>query len=282
MGKTARELEQELEQARQAIAGAEAVMIAAGAGMGVDSGLPDFRGDKGFWREYPEARRLGLKFIELANPDWFERDPALAWAFYGSRFQKYSHVRPHRGFDLLLELVRQKGDDYFVFTSNVDGHFQKAGFDEMKVAECHGSLHFMQCSKPCREEILPASLDAIHIDMDAFRAEDYPLCGHCGAVMRPNVLMFGDYGWVAERSAAQTKRFGQWLADVRREGRKLAVIEMGAGKAVPTVRMTCEEVVSNNPGARLIRINPRDPETPPGHISLPMGALEALELLLDG
>jgi NAD-dependent SIR2 family protein deacetylase len=271
-------MKDELTTARKALNEAEAVLICAGAGMGVDSGLPDFRGDEGFWKAYPEAERLGLRFVELANPAWFDRDPALAWAFYGSRYQLYADVRPHGGFDLLLELVRRKGDDsHFVFTSNVDGHFQLAGFDEERIAECHGSLHFMQCSKPCRDEILSADLMALDIDMEAFRADNYPLCENCGAVMRPNVLMFGDWGWVAGRTARQEKRFEEWRRRVRKERRRLVIIEMGAGLAVPTVRLTSEGVARENDDSVLIRINPREPQTPPGHISLAMGALEALE-----
>ena len=60
-----------LSDASAAIRAAEALLITAGAGMGVDSGLPDFRGREGFWQAYPAAARLGLSFAELANPDWF-------------------------------------------------------------------------------------------------------------------------------------------------------------------------------------------------------------------
>ena len=51
--------------------------------MGVDSGLPDFRGDRGFWKAYPPYAKLGLHFAEMANPRWFDSDPELAWGFYG-------------------------------------------------------------------------------------------------------------------------------------------------------------------------------------------------------
>lgn len=52
--------------------------MCAGAGMGVDSGLPDFRGPEGFWRAYPPYRRLGLRFEEIADPEHFDADPELA------------------------------------------------------------------------------------------------------------------------------------------------------------------------------------------------------------
>ncbi len=74
-----------LEKAKELICQADALLITAGAGMGVDSGLPDFRGITGFWRAYPAIKNLGLHFEEMANPKWFEEDPSLAWAFYGHR-----------------------------------------------------------------------------------------------------------------------------------------------------------------------------------------------------
>ena len=79
----------ELIAQRQVVAEADALLITAGAGMGVDSGLPDFRGDKGFWKAYPPFERLGVSFVDMANPAWFARDPELAWGFYGHRLQLY-------------------------------------------------------------------------------------------------------------------------------------------------------------------------------------------------
>src|SRR5436189_6030379 len=88
--------------AAEAIADADALLITAGAGMGVDSGLPDFRGTEGFWRAYPAFAKLGLQFQQLANPAWFRRDPALAWGFYGHRLRLYRDSVPHEGFAILL------------------------------------------------------------------------------------------------------------------------------------------------------------------------------------
>ena len=75
------DIEKNIEKARKALKEADAILITAGAGMGVDSGLPDFRGTEGFWRAYPIAKKLGLRFEELANPRWFDENPKLAWAF---------------------------------------------------------------------------------------------------------------------------------------------------------------------------------------------------------
>src|SRR5215470_10752216 len=135
-----------IERAAAAIRGAEALLVTAGAGMGVDSGLPDFRGAQGFWRAYPPYQKLGLHFEDVANPRWFRDDPGLAWGFYGHRFQLYRATRPHAGFAILRRWADRMLQGAFVFTSNVDGHFQRAGFDEERVVECHGSINWMQCT----------------------------------------------------------------------------------------------------------------------------------------
>jgi NAD-dependent SIR2 family protein deacetylase len=145
------------------------------------------------------------------------------------------------------------------------------------VIECHGSISHLQCSQPCSNRIWSADAFEIDVDEDTFRAEsELPECPDCGAVARPNVLMFGDWHWIPQRTAEQEGRFSEWLA--RAAGPKLVIVEMGAGSAVPTVRMTSERVASRS-GATLIRINPREPQAPLGHIGIEANALEALEAI---
>lgn len=265
-----------IDRAKEVLQTAQAVLITAGAGMGVDSGLPDFRGDEGFWRAYPYAKKLGLSFEDLANPRWFKLEPHLAWAFYGHRLNLYRDIKPHQGFYLLREFVRGKQDNYFVYTSNVDGQFQKAGFSESRVAEVHGSIHFLQCSMSCSDDIWSSEGVRIDVDMETFRAEEpLPRCRNCGRIARPNILMFGDCSWIPDRTEKQQANLYSWLRLNR--WKRLVVIEIGAGVAIPTVRlfgeMTCREY-----GGTLIRINPRDYNIPDSisGIPLPMGALEAL------
>ncbi len=259
-----------IQKAIDTIKRADYLLITAGAGMGVDSGLPDFRGAEGFWRAYPVAKMLGLRFEELANPRWFFENPRLAWAFYGHRLHLYRDTRPHEGFYKLLEIAKSK-KDYFVFTSNVDGQFQKAGFDERKIEEVHGSIHYLQCSQPCNERIWSADNAKVEIDMQRFLAkEPLPHCPDCGAVARPNILMFGDFGWISKRQKRQREHFESFL----NRAKNLVVIEFGAGTAVPTVRMM-SEFVARRFNAPLIRVNPREPEG--ADIELAMGAKEAIE-----
>src|SRR5215471_1744008 len=113
-----------IHSAADAIRSADAILIGAGAGMGVDSGLPDFRGNEGFWKAYPPFRKLGLTFIGLAQPYWYHSDPQQAWGFYGHRRNLYRATTPHEGFGILRRWAEKMRAGYFVFTSNVDGQFQ--------------------------------------------------------------------------------------------------------------------------------------------------------------
>jgi len=242
----------------------------------VDSGLPDFRGTEGFWSAYPPLAALGLRFEQVANPRWFDDDPALAWGFYGHRFNLYRQTAPHEGFVILRRWAEKMPRGTFVFTSNVDGHFQKAGFNAERVYEVHGSLNHLQCSAPCDESIWPAGDLEIFVDEETFRAEEpLPRCPQCGATARPNVLMFSDGRWLWKRSNEQEWCFKQWLATL--EDARLVVVECGAGTAIPSVRQMSESLLGAK--ADLIRINPRESHGPPGTISVPMGALAALRAI---
>jgi NAD-dependent SIR2 family protein deacetylase len=254
--------------AADAIRTADALLIGAGAGMGVDSGLPDFRGAEGFWKAYPPFR--GRRFAEMSTPHWFRTDPPLAWGFFGHRLQLYRSAVPHAGFGLLHKWSAAKPLGAFVFTSNVDGQFQRAGFAESQIVECHGSIHFLQCTRPCSRRIWPADGIQVAVDPATIRAAaPLPLCPDCGAIARPNILMFNDWQWDSARHDEQYARYAAWLRRVQPS--RVVAIELGAGLAIPTVRLECEQQ-----SRLLIRINPHESTAPAGHVSLPMTALQAL------
>ena len=114
----------DLRRAAEAIHGAKALVFTSGAGMGVDSGLPDFRGPEGFWRAYPALRGRGIRLESMSTPHWFEDDPTFAWGFFGHRYNLYKNTEPHDGFKIILNWCRKMEEGYFAFTSNVDGHLQ--------------------------------------------------------------------------------------------------------------------------------------------------------------
>ncbi|APR84579.1 NAD-dependent protein deacetylase of SIR2 family protein [Minicystis rosea] len=261
-----------IRRAAEAVRTADALVIGAGAGMGVDSGLPDFRGTQGFWRAYPLYAKLGLDFPSMANPRWFATDPAFAWGFYGHRLELYRRTVPHEGFAILRRWAEGMKHGTFVFTSNVDGQFQKAGFSDDRIVEIHGSIHFVQCAGGC-SGIATAEPYHFELDQETLRAKgDLPKCARCADLLRPNILMFGDGWWDGARTDAQEARMMQWLQGLGNA--RVVVIECGAGTAIPSVRMFCERLARGR--GTLVRLNVREPEVPEGGIGLPMGALEAL------
>jgi len=260
---------------------ASAILITAGAGMGVDSGLPDFRGDHGFWKAYPPLEKLGLNFYDMANPRWFLENAKMAWGFYGHRLNLYRTTIPHQGFQILKELINYKNNNYFIFTSNVDGQFQKAGFEENKIMECHGSIHYNQCVYKCTENVWSNEHEHIDIDLNTFLAKSrLPQCKHCGNLARPNVLMFGDFQFTNVRVNHQQLNFLSWIKQNVMKNKKIAIIEIGAGKKIPTVRNLSEDIMRQY-NAKLIRINPRDYDGPKNVISIPLGGLEALSKIFQ-
>ena len=258
-----------IEQAAATIRQAQAFLFTAGAGMGVDSGLPDFRGDEGFWRAYPALR--GHSFVDMANPRWFEQDPSRAWGFYGHRLNLYRAVDPHAGFQILLRWAAST--PHFVFTSNVDGQFQKAGFASERVVECHGSIHYLQCLDPSERDTIwsAAGVEVVVDDREIRAQEPLPRDGR-GNIARPNILMFGDWSWDDSRSAEQSDRLETFLRQL--ELSQLVIVEIGAGTAIPSVRSLGEHLLHH--GAKLVRINPRESQGPLGCVSVAKGGLEGL------
>jgi NAD-dependent SIR2 family protein deacetylase len=263
-----------IELAAKAIAEADGILVTAGAGMGVDSRLPDFRGNKGFWEAYPALARAGVDFASIANPVAFESYPRRAWGFYGHRLNLYRETLPHAGFRILRILSKKTEHGIFVFTSNVDGQFQKAGYDPKRIVEVHGSIHHLQCQNGCLGDIWSADDFEPRVDEKSCELlSDFPKCPHCGEIARPNILMFSDRHWLDFRTAIQESAMSAWLKKVKR----LVVIEIGAGTAVPTVRAKSGIV-----GGTLIRINPDQPESNyDSTIAIKLGGRKALWDLLE-
>ena len=269
-----------LDRAAALVREADALVIAAGAGMGVDSGLPDFRGDTGFWQAYPALGQAGLNFRDIASAENFDHDAQLAWGFYGHRLKLYRDTKPHQGFAILQKWAQSKAAGAFVYTSNVDGQFQKAGFAEDELEECHGSIHHLQCAQHCTGDVVSAQALQPQVDEQQCRWQGaLPSCPQCGAVLRPNIFMFNDAHWADGRSYAQERRLIARLQQWQQQGIKPLVIELGAGQALATVRHfsagICRQFAAVD--AALLRINVRESEVArPLDVGLAMGALAAL------
>jgi len=265
-------LAENYQRAAQAIREADGLLIAAGAGMGVDSGLPDFRGKEGFWKAYPALGKANIEFQRIASPEAFMQMPQRAWGFYGHRLNLYRDTVPHDGFRLLREMVARLPQGAFVYTSNVDGQFQKAGFSTNNMCELHGSIHYLQCLSNCHQR-WPA--DDFHpvVDMEQCRlVSPLPRCPRCHELARPNIMMFNDWRFIMDRVELQQIQYDVWAGRVK----NFVTIEIGAGINLPTIRRFAE---SADKGF-LIRINPTDARISNAYnkqgVSLQVGALEGL------
>jgi len=252
-----------ISQAARFIADADAILITAGAGIGVDSGMPDFRGDNGFWNAYPIFKQQGV-----ANGGWFRREPEKAWGFYGQRLKLYRETKPHQGFSILKKWCEQKAD-YFIFTTNVDGHFQKAGFEHKHIYEAHGSIHHLQCSEACSQEIWQVGERKFIVDDSMCLMNEMPLCLNSNHIARPNILMFDDDYWLDNRSHRQWNNYKHWKQQLT--SKNVVTIEIGAGKTVATARRESQKMQGVT-----IRIDPNEHDAESNTLVLAGRALDVL------
>lgn len=250
---------------------ADALVINTGAGMGVDSGLADYRGNGGQWGQVENDN--GKSVFEIVNPKALIENPVYAWSLFAKRMQEYASTPPHQGFYILKNWISQYHLDYFILTSNIDGHFQKAGFEEDNIRELHGSLAYFQSSRPdTSKEIWKNELSADSIAENA-KNGIFPTCPNSEVAARPNVYMFRDDTYISTRSKAQEKYFQAFLE--RNKGKNIVVFEIGSGPHVQTIRLKTRMLKTEH-GANIIRINPKDFAIRPPHIGIPQGALAAL------
>ena len=92
-------------------------------------------------------------------------DLAISWGFILRMMHMFSTCKPHEGYDLVRKICEQKNmkreSSTFVFTSNIDGYFERAGFDRDSLYECHGSTNYLQCIDLCKRR---AKNEVYHID----------------------------------------------------------------------------------------------------------------------
>lgn len=142
--------------------------VLTGAGMSTASGLPDFRGKDGLWKQ--KDPRL------LASLSAMENDRAEFVNFYRYRIRMFEGVKPNRGHHILAEW-EARGLLKGVITQNVDGLHQEAG--SSAVHELHGNLRRVRCSR-CRA----AYESSLFLERDD--------CPACGGSLRPGVVLFGE------------------------------------------------------------------------------------------
>ncbi|WP_329139622.1 SIR2 family NAD-dependent protein deacylase [Streptomyces sp. NBC_00670] len=155
------------------------VALLSGAGISTDSGIPDYRGPAGLWRQDPEAEKLVTHEHYMGDPDVRRR----SWQM--RRRTGALRPEPNAAHRAVVELERS-GVPVRVLTQNVDGLHQRAGMPARKVLELHGSARHVVCVKCGAKGAMEDALARI----DA--GEDDPPCLECGGVLRPATVMFGE------------------------------------------------------------------------------------------
>ncbi|MEU3255098.1 Sir2 family NAD-dependent protein deacetylase [Streptomyces sp. NPDC006997] len=155
------------------------VAILSGAGISTDSGIPDYRGPNGLWRQDPEAEKLVTYEPYMGDPEIRRRSWRLR------RQQGALAAEPNAAHRAVAELERA-GVPVRVITQNVDGLHQLAGMPARKVLELHGSARGVVCTRCHARSTMVDALARV----DA--GEDDPACLECGGILKPATVMFGE------------------------------------------------------------------------------------------
>jgi NAD-dependent deacetylase len=164
------------------------IVVLTGAGVSVASGLRPYRGPGGLWEEAGVA--------ELATPAALVERPEEVWRLFGPLRTQARAAQPNAAHHALAALERRLGPDVVtLITQNVDGLHQRAG--SSNVLELHGTAFRSRCSS--------AACDLAPFDDEDPHLGPAPRCPRCGAVLRPDVVLFdeaipGGAEWQAKRA----------------------------------------------------------------------------------
>ncbi|KAA0876467.1 SIR2 family NAD-dependent protein deacylase [Nitrincola tapanii] len=269
------EQEKKIKLAAGFITQAKKIVILAGSGMSADSGLPTFRDKSGYWKN------ASIDHFKMASYTTFLNDPVVSWSFYADRISSYRASKPHLGYEILHGWCKRLGEDNcFVFTSNVDQLFLKAGFADQQIYHCHGTLDFMYCSdKSCQSRQTGLKHNSEQLLLKIHNGA-LPICS-CGQIMRPHVMMFGDQSFHHSANDQAIERWNTFLQSIKRTD-NLVVLEIGAGSTVTTVEDVTWQL--SKVASAVIQINPNKPapsESDSEWINLNGSALATLMALDD-
>jgi NAD-dependent protein deacetylase/lipoamidase len=149
-------------------------VVLTGAGVSTESGIPDFRSPTGLWAEFDP--------LEYGSIEAFRADPLKVWSFYKPRVAMLTEAEPNPAHVAIAELER-RGFVEAVVTQNIDLLHGRAGTKE--VVEVHGSIRTATCPE-CGERY---PLERV---LEMLAEADAPACPACGAILKPDVVFFGE------------------------------------------------------------------------------------------
>ena len=182
-------------------------LVLTGAGVSAESGIPTFRGRDGYWRNLDPAK--------LATPEAFASDPKLVWEWYRERRQRIRNARPNAAHEAIARLA-QRTDKFLLVTQNVDDLHARAGVTPEKMVQIHGDIFITRCTRcdfsyggrggspafarlrrgrpelPGACVVQPTNRRLRSIAATSERDLNVPTCPKCQALMRPDVVWFGE------------------------------------------------------------------------------------------
>jgi NAD-dependent protein deacetylase/lipoamidase len=204
-------------------------VVLTGAGISTESGIPDFRSATGIWATVDPT--------EVATIDAFARDPERVWRWYGPRITSLLEAEPNAGHRALAELERL-GLVQAVITQNIDTLHSRAGSSE--VVEVHGSIRRAVCLR-CAAT---APVDGV---LEQLAVRDTPLCRACGAVLKPDVVLFGEL--LPAEPMARAERLAEQAGLLLVVGTTLEVWPVGALPERTKLRGGAVAIVNRGPTA---------------------------------
>jgi len=165
------------------IDGADRIAFFGGAGVSTESGIPDFRSEKGLYKAQHE---YGRRPEEMISHSFFTWQPDVFYHYYKENLI-YPDARPNAA-HLGLAGIERAGKDIRVVTQNIDGLHQMAG--SSAVFELHGSVLRNFCLDCGKKYDLEYILDPDHCSKEGSDTTWVPWCEDCGGMVRPDVVLY--------------------------------------------------------------------------------------------
>lgn len=246
-------LEEAVECVVDILARSRRLLFVTGAGISADSGLPTYRGIGGLYEaEHPEE---GFPIEEILSGEMFRHRPELTWKYLGQIERATRGATPNRAHQVIAEM-ETCFDRVATLTQNIDGLHRQAG--AKNVMEIHGSLHHLICTG-CGLEQTVADYGALSLP---------PRCPRCRAIVRPEVVLFGE---MLPPDTLQ-RFYGELNAGLD------AVFSIGTTSVFPYIAAPVE--LARRCGWATVEINPT--MTKVSHlvdVKLPMRAAEAMDAI---
>ena len=245
---------QQIEQIREKLNNADAVVIGAGAGLSTAAGLT-YSGER-FYKHFSDfAEKYGITDMYSGGFYPFP-DNETFWAWWSRHiyFNRYEKA-PKPVYDDLLKLVKDR--NYFVLTTNVDHQFQMAGFDKERLFYTQGDYGLFQCSVPCHDKNYD-NYDAVIAMIEQQKdmkipTELVPHCPVCGKPMTMNLRsddkFVEDEGW---HKAAE--RYNSFIDE--NKDKNIVYLELGVGGNTPVIiKFPFWQLTAQNENAAYICVN---------------------------